>query len=132
MEELEALRGRVERDFLLDEDNIRGKSLEVPKIYHRYLREFTTRSLELKVKRAELERVFGERVKYYKEEYDRELKMSEIEKYVFVEERYYNLHLDIIRLESLCRYLEDVVKRANGLPYDIKNYIDLRKFIDGG
>lgn len=131
VEEIDRLKVRVERDLYIDEGTLRSKVLEVPKLYHFYLKEFTTRSLELKLAKGKLEKVFGERVKFYKEEYDRELKMSEIERYVFTEDQYYNLHVDIVHLEALCKYLEEVLKRVGNLQFDIKNYIDLRKFMDG-
>lgn len=128
---LEELKVKADRDLLLVEEHLASKALEVPKLYHFYLTEFTSHSQVLKVKKAELERAFGEKVKYYKEEYDRELRMSEVEKYVFTDPKYYNMYLEIGDLEVLCRYLEDILKRVNALPYDIKNYIDLRRFFAG-
>lgn len=132
LKKLEELKARADRDLFLDEATLAAKALEVPKLYHFYLLEFTSHSQVLKTKKAELERAFGEKVKYYKEEYDRELRMSEIEKYVFTDPKYYNMHLEVMDLEVLCRYLEDIIKRVSGLQYDIKNYIELRRFFAGG
>jgi hypothetical protein len=87
--------------------------------------------MELKQKKVDLEILVGKLTKFYKEEYNRDLKATEIEKYLFTDEKYVKLYRQVRVLESVCEYLESAVKKVSGLGFDIKNYIEIKKFLNG-
>jgi hypothetical protein len=122
---------RVEADLEVTEENVTSKSLQVGYIYGKWLREFTSRTMELKQKKVDLEILVGKLTKFYKEEYNRDLKATEIEKYLFTDEKYVKLYRQVRVLESVCEYLESAVKKVSGLGFDIKNYIEIKKFLNG-
>jgi Recombination, repair and ssDNA binding protein UvsY len=122
---------RVEADLEVSEGNVAEKSLRCGYIYGKWLREFTSRSMELKQKRVDLEVSLGKLTKFYKEEYNRDLKATEIEKYLFNDEKYVKLYRQVRVLESVCEYLEGAVKKFANLGFDIKNYIEIKKFLNG-
>lgn len=122
---------KVETDLEVTEENIASKSLRVGYIYGKWLREFTSRSMELKQKKVDLEIEVGKLTKFYKEEYNRDLKATEIEKYLFTDEKYVKLYRQIKVLESICEYLEGAVKKISGLGFDIKNWVEIKKFLNG-
>lgn len=130
-QEFESWRSQAQIDLHLDDSNIESRALAIPSLYHKYLTKFTDESLELKRLIVEKDRFFGERVKYYREDHPRELKMAEIERYIDSEREYIE-KVKICRLqETICQFLEGIVKRVNSLGFDIKNYIELRKFLSG-
>lgn len=122
---------RVESDLEVSEDNVSEKSLKCGYIYGKWLREFTSRSVELKQKKVDLEVAVGKLTKYYKEEYNRDLKATEVEKYLFTDEKYVKLYRQVRILESVCEYLEGSLKKFANLGFDIKNYIEIKKFLNG-
>lgn len=122
---------RVESDLEVNEDNVTEKSLKCGYIYGKWLREFTSRSVELKQKKVDLEVAVGKLTKYYKEEYNRDLKATEVEKYLFTDEKYVKLYRQVRILESVCEYLEGALKKFANLGFDIKNYIEIKKFLNG-
>lgn len=130
-EDFESWRSQAQIDLHLDDSNIEAKALAIPSLYHKYLTKFTDESLELKRLIVEKDRFFGERVKFYKENYPRDLKMTEIERYIDSEREYIE-KLKMCKLqETICQFLEGIVKRVQSLGFDIKNYIELRKFLSG-
>ena len=131
IDKLAELYARVEADFTLNEGNVMEKSLRAPILYNKWMMEFTKRSLELKQKMVNLEKIAGRKTKYFKEEYNRDLKVGEIEKYLFTDDEYVNIYRQTRELEVICAYLEGITKKMSNLGFDVKNYIELKKFLNG-
>ena len=85
----------------------------------------------LKKQKIELDKIYADLYKFYKEDYSRELNKGDIEYYINKDESYYTKNNEYQIQESICMYLESIVKRANGLSFDVKNYIDLKLFMAG-
>lgn len=132
VEELNELKKEIKDDFLITEQNALNKSLEVPNLYQKYLSYFLRESRVLKKQKVNLDKLYGEKFRHYREDYARDLNKGEIEYYINSDEEYHKLNLEYQLQESICAYLESVALKVKNLSFDIKNFIDLRIFLAGG
>ncbi len=132
LQELNLLKKEIEADFTITEENAMVKSLDAPKIFSKYLARTIKESQVLKKMKGDLDKMYADRYKYYKEDYERKLNQGEIETYILTEAEYHKKNYEYQLQESICAFLEGITKKANNLSFDIKNFVDLRLFYGGG
>lgn len=131
IKELNILKKEASDDLTITDANILDKTREAPYLFSKYLAYYLRESLILKKQKIELDKIYADRYKFYKEDYSRELTKGDIEYYINKDESYYTKNNEYQIQESICMYLEGITKRANGLSFDVKNYIDLKLFMAG-
>lgn len=131
LDELNKLKKEATEDLSITEQNALEKTLEVPQLFQRYLSLFLRESLILKKMRVNLDKLYGQRFRYYREDYGRELRAGEIEHFINSEEEYHKKNLEYQTQEAICKYLEDTTQKMKNLSFDLKNFIDLRSFLGG-
>ena len=132
IEELNILKKKASLDLTITEKNALQKTLEIPNLYQIYLSYFIKESMDLKKMKVNLERMYGEKFKYYKEDYGRELNRGEIEHYIDADKEYHEKNQEYQFQELVCKYLEEITQRMKSLSFDLKNFIDLKTFLGGG
>src|SRR5256885_1984112 len=124
LDELNKLKKDAGEDLSFTEKNALEKTLEVPQLFQKYLSMFLRESLILKKLKANLDKLYGERFRYYREDYSRELNKGEIEYFINSEEEYHKKNLEYQTQEAICKYLEDTTQKMKNLSFDLKNYVD--------
>jgi hypothetical protein len=132
LEELNRIKKEIEADLEITDDNVLGKTLEVPKIYQKYLSVFLRESIELKKLKADLDKCYGLKIRGLKENIGYKLNAGETEGYVDSEEDYFLKRKEFFLQEAITKYLEDSIVNIKNLSFNISNYIALKKFLLGG
>jgi len=131
IDELNILKKKAGFDLTITEKNALQKTLEIPNLYSFYLSYFIKESMDLKKMKVNLEKLYGEKFKYYREDYSRELNKGEIEFYIDADKEYHERNQEYQFQELVCKYLEEITQRMKSLSFDLKNYVDLRLFLGG-
>jgi hypothetical protein len=120
-------------DFLIiNEDNASEKSRSVPSVFQKVLNIYYNTVKEYKMAKVILSSKIGERYRFYKEDWNRELSKIEIESYYIpAEEEITDIRKTIAILESQIKYLEETIANIKSMSFNIKNYIELKKFYTG-
>ena len=131
-EKFEELKTKLTKDLDVNKSNILLKSIETPKMYSYYLNFY---SKELKYYKDLLllkETTYGELFDYYKFDYEKKLdKKSEIEPFIKSNKKYNKVLIKCNNQEMYVTWLEHTLKNINQISFNIKNYIEYQKFING-
>lgn len=137
-EEFKKLKELVKKDTFLDvkDPNLLEKlcdyNLFHSKVYHKYVTIFIFETKKLKKLKADVLKKHGELYHYYKFEHDYKLETkSEIDAYINNNDDYYNLVLKMNDQEIVCKFLEKTMENINNMKWNIKNYLEYRKFLSG-
>jgi hypothetical protein len=122
----------IEEILKIEENNILSKSMEIPVKYHKILGIYVKELDSLENLKSKLEKKYGELYKQYKynDNYNWERK-NEIESQIYSNSEYNKLKLEINRQEIITEYLSKSLNNLNNMSFHIKNYIDMRKYLNG-
>lgn len=132
IEDLNKIKKQIEDDLQITDQNVLSKSLTVPNLFQKILSIFVRESLILKKMKADLDKEYGLKIKFYKETYDHKLNVAETSGYIDSDEVYFKKKNEFLVQESICSYLEESMGNIKQLSFQIKNYIELKKFLLGG
>lgn len=129
--ELNKLKSDLESDLDITDDNVLDKSLRVPHLYQKYLSYYIKESIALKKMKVELDEFYGKAIE---ELVKGPLKLSKGEMDHFVEgnKEYCDKRRSYYFQEQCCVFLENSVQNVKNLSFNIKNFIDLKIFLQGG
>jgi len=131
--EFRILQEKVNDDVNIDKNNVLNKSLIVPKLYSYYSQIFSEQLKIFRNMSLEKEKVYGQLYHYYKHEYQFKLdKRTDIEPYIFKDDKWCSLMKNFNDQEVIVKYLEKVLDAVKSMGFSIKNYVDYRKFLEGG
>lgn len=125
------LKEEVQQDLYIDENHLDQKSLEIPKIYGKYLEYFKTYSKAYTRKKHELDSKYNELYEYYATQYSVKLKGNEIHIYVKAHQDYQKIDKQLNEIKNIIEYLDGVLKQINQISFHIRNSIEYRKFKEG-
>ena len=126
------LQEEIQKDIFLDKKNILQKSIDVPVLFNKYLQYYINELHLLKNQITIKDRLYGELYDKFKFHYDYELKnKAEIDAYINKHPKYYEITLKINTLETQVKFLEKTIENVKNMNYNIKNYLELEKFLNG-
>lgn len=132
MSDLPKVKAKVDADLSLNEDNISKKSLNSAFMYHNYLDLHMSEMRELKKLAVEKERVYGTLYEKYKFHGNYTLdSKAEIEAWIGADPTYIKVVTEFNEQEIVCKYLEGVVTIVSRMSFNIKNFIEYKKFLSG-
>lgn len=142
--QIEEIYAMWEVDGNIDQNNISGEAVRVPKIHNKYFRLLMIEGLKLKKLKAEYKEFYKLKTDYYKGDLDslelqdlgwppQPLKIlrADISTYVESDKDVINMTLKIGLQESIVAYLEDIVKSINTRNFLFRSIIDFEKFRSG-
>jgi len=89
-------------------------------------------TLELKQLQLKKDELFSKKFKYYNEEYNKKrLTPKDIATYINADEEYYQLSYEYQRVKTIADYLERTIDNIKRSSFQVKNYIELKKFLNG-
>jgi len=122
-------------DYITKELEWDGKTVDIvlrklPKLKVRVLGEYTKHLGDLKLIEQDRSSMYGERFKYYNENYDRRLSnRKDIEDMINREPEYCIIAKKFIELEVIVNHLEKLMKIVNDADWEIRSWVDVKKQI---
>ena len=133
-EQMKEISNEINEFVDLTERNVTERSLSVPNMYNRILKIYTGLVAEMEALQIEHSRVVGNLYQDYREyrKTNRELSKAEIEEYyIKADDNVIKIKKKMAIVKSQSVYLENVLKNLNKMGFDIKNFIEIKKFYSG-
>lgn len=132
LEEFKKLKTVIEKDLTLTKENVLLKNIEIPKLYSKYLDIFSILLKKYKSLFRKSEILYKNKYHYYKYDFKYDLKnKSEIDLYVEGDKDYIELKKQVDESELMLKYVEKTLNNINTMSYNIKNFIEYTKFLNG-
>jgi len=131
-EEYLILSEKINTDLLITESNVLLKSIEIPQIYTFYLNHYRKTLKYYKELLVLKDKIYGELFHYYKYEFTHALdKKTDIEPYINSNEKFYKILIKVNNQEIYLKWLEKALDNIKQMSFNIKNFIDYKKFMNG-
>ncbi|QIG65688.1 UvsY protein [Ochrobactrum phage vB_OspM_OC] len=132
-----------DNDSEINEANIAVETLRVPKLHSKYLKIMTLEKLALKKLSSERDVLAEQLLQYFQGAIDGkdigrppfQLKITtqaRAEKALLADKEYMDLSKQIGNQEEKLLFLKEVISQINMRSYNIKNYIEWKKWTNGG
>jgi len=132
LEVFNKLKERVNKDLNITDMNVLEMTTRSTKLYTHYLDMYCRQLNEYKNLKVDQDEIYGRVYKKFKEDYNYELKISEIEVYCKADKDYSEIRRKVDFQGIVVDYLENVLKELNAIGYKIKSHIELKIFLAGG
>jgi len=141
-QKLDEVKTQSSVDLIIDDNLLDDSVLAIPKLYSKYLNQYTSESIILKELYALKDRLHLERWKYYQgkstDKYYAEhgiihekILKSDLDKYLDADPILQAVNLVITYQKSLVDHLEKIMKELSNRNFHVKAIIDWRRFVNG-
>ena len=142
MIDLEKLQEMLERDAVIDPDNIHNESLKASELHSKYYTIYNTISLLREKARGSYSSVKLERYNYYTGKAPAEVYVQDpfpykvrekdaIQRYLDADQKLNNIDLKIKYYDTQLKFLEEIIRSISQRTFQIKNAIEWQKFQAG-
>lgn len=131
LEEFNILKEKISNFLEINDSNISRKLLDWAKFYSKVLDRFVTESKLLSDDKVQLDEIHAKYFKKYKEDYNRDLKASEIEIYINSEKEYSDKKIAVNQQQMFVDYLENFLTILKNMQFNMKSFVDLKTFLGG-
>lgn len=128
---LEYYTSLADEDLDFNEANFEEKLRKVPVIHSKWLRFLYGESNKLERMKATLSKEYRKKYLYYKEDYDHNVKENHLTYFIESDEDYNKKMLATNIQLNKVNFIENIIKKLNGVSFDMGNYIKWKKFING-
>ena len=138
---LEELQQLVDKDLKLDDTELDSESARIPLLHNKYLQHFNKFSLLLKKAQQELNVLEREKWEYYtgkadesvyrEKPFDLKVLKSDVHIYIDSDEDIQRADQKVAYLNTVAKYLEQILRGLNNRTFLIKNMIEWKKFTSG-
>lgn len=141
MTKLETIFAEWEKDSQISQTDISRESLRIPQLHSKYYRLLMSSKLTLKKTKIEFDELQLKRLNFYMgrgtaeeyraEPFDLKVLKGDAEYYLNSDKELNKIKMNISMAEETCKFLEDILKMLHNRNFQIKNYIDHEKFLNG-
>jgi hypothetical protein len=131
MASLNELKAQVTKDLTIDQFNLLDKSLNVHVLYNKYLVKEYNAGVKLDQLQREEKAIERDIRIYYKDNYPERLDSKTLDFFVLSDEKMQEIGLRIANQKRYLKYLESICKSISQMSFNIKNYIEYMKYING-
>jgi len=122
----------VEADLTIYAHNLSKIIYDAPNAHNKILRQWTKENHKLHNLELEKDRVFGVRFHFYRYEYEINITSNDIAKYyVKKDDEYLKILKECNKQELLVATIDKWMKKAEKIGYEIKNVLEVIKYLDG-
>ena len=138
---LEELQRLVDKDLKLDDTELDSESARIPLLHNKYLQHFNKFTLLLKKAQQDYNGLVRERWEYYtgkadesvyrEKPFDLKVLKSDVHIYIDSDEDIQKADQKVAYLNTVAKYLEQILRSINSRTFLIKNMIEWKKFTSG-
>ena len=138
---IDELYNEIERDLKIDDTELDLESIRTPQLHNKYLKLYTTHSLQLKRLQDEYKILYKEKWEYYtgkaspdtyrEKPFDIKVLRADIGIYIDSDTDLQQLSQKVAYTKQIADYLERILREINNRNWTIRNTIEWKKFIHG-
>ena len=138
---LSELQDEIDRDLKIDDSELDLESIKTPQLHNKYLKHYTTYSLQLKKAKDDYKILHRQKWEYYtgkaapevylERPFDLKVLRSDVGIYIDSDEELQQLGQKEAYLETTVNYLEKVLREITNRNWTIRNTIEWKKFLHG-
>ena len=138
---IDELYNEIERDLKIDDTELDLESIRTPQLHNKYLKLYTTHSLQLKRLQDEYKVLYRVKWEYYtgkaspetykEKPFDIKVLKSDIGIYIDADADLQQLSQRVAYTKQITDYLERILREINNRNWNIRNTIEWKKFLHG-
>ena len=138
---IDELYNEIERDLKIDDTELDLESIRTPQLHNKYLKMYTTHSLQLKRLQDEYKILYRLKWEYYtgkappdiyrEKPFDIKVLKSDIGIYIDADADLQQLSQKVTYTKQITDYLERILREINNRNWTIRNTIEWKKFLHG-
>ena len=138
---IDELYNEIERDLKIDDTELDLESIRTPQLHNKYLKIYTTHSLQLKRLQDEYKILYRMKWEYYtgksspeiykQKPFDIKVLKSDIAIYIDADADLQQLSQKVAYTKQITDYLERILREINNRNWTIRNTIEWKKFLHG-
>ena len=138
---IDELYSEIERDLKIDDTELDLESIRTPQLHNKYLKIYTTHSLQLKRLQDEYKILYRMKWEYYtgksspeiykERPFDIKVLKSDVGIYIDADADLQQLSQKVAYTKQITDYLERILKEINNRNWTIRNTIEWKKFLHG-
>ena len=138
---IDELYNEIERDLKIDDTELDLESIRTPQLHNKYLKLYTTHSLQLKRLQDEYKVLYRVKWEYYtgkaspetykEKPFDIKVLRADIGIYIDADVDLQQLSQKVTYTKQITDYLERILREINNRNWTIRNTIEWKKFLHG-
>ena len=138
---IDELYNEIERDLKIDDTELDLESIRTPQIHNKYLKIYTTHSLQLKRLQDEYKILYRVKWEYYtgkaspetykEKPFDIKVLRTDVGIYIDADADLQQLSQKVAYTKQITDYLERILREINNRNWTIRNTIEWKKFLHG-
>ena len=138
---IDELYNEIERDLKIDDTELDLESIRTPQLHNKYLKLYTTHSLQLKRLQDEYKVLYRVKWEYYtgkaspetykEKPFEIKVLKSDIGIYIDADADLQQLSQKVAYTKQITDYLERILREINNRNWTIRNTIEWKKFLHG-
>ena len=138
---IDELYNEIERDLKIDDTELDLESIRTPQLHNKYLKIYTTHSLQLKRLQDEYKILYRVKWEYYtgkaspetyrEKPFDIKVLRSDVGIYIDADTELQQLSQKVAYTKQITDYLERILREINNRNWTIRNTIEWKKFLHG-
>ena len=138
---IDELYSEIERDLKIDDTELDLESIRTPQLHNKYLKMYTTHSLQLKRLQDEYKILYRVKWEYYtgkaspdtykNKPFDIKVLKADVGIYIDADTDLQQLSQKVAYTKQIVNYLEKILREINNRNWTIRNTIEWKKFLHG-
>ena len=138
---IDELYNEIERDLKIDDTELDLESIRTPQLHNKYLKIYTTHSLQLKRLQDEYKILYRVKWEYYtgkaspetykEKPFDIKVLRTDVGIYIDADVDLQQLSQKVTYTKQITDYLERILREINNRNWTIRNTIEWKKFLHG-
>ena len=138
---IDELYNEIERELKIDDTELDLESIRTPQLHNKYLKLYTTHSLQLKRLQDEYKVLYRVKWEYYtgkaspetykEKPFEIKVLKSDIGIYIDADADLQQLSQKVAYTKQITDYLERILREINNRNWNIRNTIEWKKFLHG-
>ena len=138
---IDELYNEIERDLKIDDTELDLESIRTPQLHNKYLKLYTTHSLQLKRLQDEYKVLYKDKWEYYtgkaspdtyrEKPFDIKVLRADVGIYIDSDIDLQQLSQKVAYIKQITDYLERILREINNRNWNIRNTIEWKKFLHG-
>jgi hypothetical protein len=122
---------QADEDMKMEEETLDLKVYLIPNLHSKWVRYLYNEAMFLTKIEKKLLESFRKKYYYYLNDFSYTVDKKHVEWHIESDEEYSEELFKVNKQKHKVKYLEQMVRKVNGLSFDIKNMVEWRKFLAG-